>query len=47
MLALLAAGYYGKINLGASLVERFGYWKAAFAMFAAHPLEGVGLAGFC
>jgi O-antigen ligase/tetratricopeptide (TPR) repeat protein len=46
ILAVLALGYCEKINLGASLVERFGYWKTAFAMWWQRPLEGVGLAGF-
>ena len=46
ILAVLALGYFEKIDLGASLVERFGYWKTAIAMWAERPLEGVGLGGF-
>jgi len=46
ILAALSLSYYEKIDLGASLVERFGYWKSAFAMWADRPLEGVGLGGF-
>ena len=45
-LALGTGGLLGANPFGRSIQVRFEYWKAALEMIRAHPLDGVGLAGF-
>jgi len=46
LLLLLVLGFLTLIPMPESLVERFGYWRAALNMFIDHPATGVGLGGF-
>ena len=41
-----AACLIGTERLGLSLAVRFDFWRAGLRMFAQHPFEGVGLAGY-
>ncbi|MCZ7647210.1 MAG: O-antigen ligase family protein [Planctomycetota bacterium] len=45
-LALCAAGTFGDAPLGASMFERFGYWRAGARMIADEPVLGLGLGAF-
>jgi O-antigen ligase len=46
LLLLATFRLLGPQPFGLSMEVRFDYWRAALAMFADHPLQGVGLAGY-
>ncbi len=46
LLALGLAGIVPSRFYGLSMQVRFEYWKSALAMFARHPLDGVGVGGY-